>query len=418
MNSDKQIELLNQLLVRCRDSEYYRQKLPVEPIKTLEEFRRIPLTTKEDLREWSPFGLVCVPRSRLYQYHETFGTTGTPVSSWFTRFDMDTIANGLGEWGVNFNENDIVLNRFPYAISSAAHFLQVAAQHKNACVIPASSRTTVTPFNRVIRMMRKLQVTILAGLPLQMLLIAETAEMMGFSPADDFPYLRAIITAGESLSDSRRKLLNKIWNVPVYGHYGMTEFGPVIMDCSFGNAHVLENDHYVEILREDLQTEAKPGEFGNLVISTLKREATPMLRLLTGDRVRYIDKNCPCGITKCFEVRGRMGETLNAGDKDFDNWDMEEIISHFPCQRFWVAGPALDGINLIVEKEKETDTVEAELIADLENRYGTKLMVKLVPKGTLYNRAELLSVGIVGKPKYFYSYQEMQDKAYLDSARV
>lgn len=417
MNKEGKLQILNELLRHCRVSPFYQRRIPAQPITSLEEFENIPLTTKEDLRAVSPFDLVCIPRQRLYQYHETFGTTGKPVSSWFTLNDMQSIAGVLAAWGVNFNENDIVLVRFPYAISSAAHFVHFAAQARKAAVIPASSRSTVSPFIRVIDLMQKLQVTVLACLPLQALLIAETAEMLDLNPGKDFPHLRAIATAGEPHPPKRRELLEKIWRVPIYDHYGMTETGPVSIQCQYGNYHVPADSFYIEVLDSDLKTHVKPGECGYLVITTLKREATPMLRYMTGDRVKVWQQKCSCGADNFLEMRGRREDTITTETKVFDRWDLEEIVSNFPCRRFWVAGPAEHGIHLVVEKEFNSDLVAPELLRELEERYDTCIELELVPRGTLYDRSELSAIGVVGKPQYIYTAAEMKARTYLTARK-
>ncbi len=166
------------------------------------------------------------------------------------------------DWGVRINQEDTVLIRYPYAISSPAHLLQAAAQAQGACVIPASSRSTVSPFPRIVNLLQKLEVTVLAGLPLQMVLIAETAELLGLNPREAFPHLRAICTAGEALPDPRRKLIEKIWGKPVFDHYGMTECGPLVLDCEYQTPHTQDDYFYYELLADDLHSEVNPGDVG------------------------------------------------------------------------------------------------------------------------------------------------------------
>lgn len=409
---------LNQVINRCRKAPFYRDRLPRLPLRSVEEFSSIPLTTKEDLRRNSPFGLLCVAPDRLYQYHESYGTTGTPVSVWLTRQDLRLNAEALQHWGVNFHPGDLVLNRFPYAISAIAHTVSDAVKLRGACVLPASSRSLVSPFTRVVKLLQKLRVTVLAGLPLQALLIAETAGLMGLDPKVDFPALRALCTAGELLSPGRRQTLEEIWGVPVFDNYGTTEIGVAIVDCQWQRAHPCEDQCYLEILREDLSTPAQEGETGLLVVNTLQREATPLLRYLTGDRARLIREECTCGRNTVLEVRGRTDYLVTVGNRRVDLWDLEELVSRLPCRRFWVAAPCGSGLELVVEEESPGQTVPAELLAQLEQEYQMKLSVTVVSKGTLYDRQELLAVGVVGKPQYLYTPAEMAAQKYLKSVRV
>ena len=418
MVHENRLTAINQFIEHCRKAPFYRERLPDELLSSIHEFKKIPLTTKEDLREISPFDLVCVPHKKLYQYHESFGTTGTPISTWVTKEDIRLHAKNINSGGLKFTQNDIVLIRFPYAISSIAHNLHFAAQSKGACVIPASSRTTITPFTRVIDLMQKLKVTVLAGLPQQALLIAETAEIMGLEPSKDFPNLRAIFTAGEALTTGKRKLLEGIWGVPITDNFGMTEIGSGAISCQFGRHHIPGDECIFEILDNQLIKEVESGQIGNLVITTLKKQAAPIIRYVTGDRARILPGKCTCGEEYSFEHHGRSSEIIKLGSRILDCWDLTEIVSSFPCQRFWVAGPNAEGLKFVVEEEKSGNSVSTDLINNLEERYKLKLEIEIVPKGTLYDRKELFEVAEVGKPRYIYTAEELEQKTYLKPVKI
>lgn len=203
MTAEK-LEALNRIIRESKTAPFYRDRLPQQPLSSLADLKKISLTTKADLRASSPFGLLAVPGEELVQYHESSGTTGEPVSVWFTRDDVVHNARQIARCGVGLGPTDIVLIRFPYALSAAAHMVQAAAQLCGACVVPAGGRTSVTPFPKVVDLMRRLGVTVLACLSLQAVMIAEVAEMMGLHPRRDFPALRAICAAGETLPPGRR----------------------------------------------------------------------------------------------------------------------------------------------------------------------------------------------------------------------
>jgi phenylacetate-CoA ligase len=391
---------LNRVIKHARASAFYRERLPTSPLRSPADLKRIPILTKDDVRRQSPHGLVCVPREELLQYHESSATTGKPVSVWFSKSDLAEIGEHFSRWGVGFKGGDRVLVRFPYALSSSAHLVQAAAQHAGACVVPADSATNITPLPRVVELMQKLQVSVLATISFSAVMLAEAAEMLGFSARHDFPHLRAICCAGEPLTRHRRELLEALWGVPVYDNYGMTEAGPLAMDCEERQMHPWEQYFWLEILDDRLENEVDPGKTGQLVVTTLATRATPMIRYLTGDRVRRLPQRCECGQSSTLQIRGRSDDTLWIGGTPFDLWKLEAIVSQFPSRRFWRVAPLQDGLSFVVEKERDDDRIEPSILEGLERIHGTRLKVDLVPKGTLYNRKELVSFGMAGKPVY------------------
>jgi len=401
MTRSEQLERLAPVLRHARSAPFYRERLPATPLQSWEDFQRLPFTTKEDLRQQSPHGLVCVPGHELLQYHESSATTGTPVSVWYSGGDLVEIEERFSEWGVGFAPGDRVLIRFPYALSTIGHFVHAAAQHKRACVIPADSRTSITPLPRVVELLKKLHVTVLATISLSAVMIAEAAEMAGLAPRRDFPHLRAICCAGEPLTRARRQLLEELWGVPVYDNYGMTETGPQAMDCREQRLHPWQDHFWMEVLDERLEKEVAPGETGQLVVTSLTRRASPVIRYLTGDRVQRLEQPCGCGQTSTLRIRGREDDLLWSQGRPFDLWDLEEIVSQLPGRRFWRATRGPEGqLHFTVEQERDGDSLRPDLLSRLEAHHGVRLKVDLVPRGTLYDRSEPISFGMTGKPIY------------------
>lgn len=408
------LKLLNEELEQCRKSPFYNKRLPDKPLSSISEIKKLPFTTKEDIRNNSPFGLLSVPVKELFQYHETFGTTGIPASTWLTREDFIDFVNRINEGEIDFTQEDIVLIRFPYAISSVAHFMHAAVQAKGACVIPASSRNTISPFTRVVSLLKKLNVTVLASLPLQAILLAETAQMLGLNPRNDFPDLRAIYNGGEALPPGKRKLIEELWNVPVYDNYGMTETGPIAVACKNGKLHPFESRFIIEVLDDDYKSEVGIGNVGNLVLTTLTRKAEPLVRYITGDRVRLVKSKCSCGAEVTIEVHGRQQDILKIKDRLIDIWDLDDIIYSLGNISFWVAGPVNDKLKIVAENENLNSNEVQKQFEFLQSKYGISIEVEYVPPGTLHDTNGLLMVGQVGKPKYIYSEEEMERKTYLD----
>ncbi len=408
---------LNELLEEAKRAPFYRDRLAAAPLASLTDLGRIPITTKEDLRQHSPYGLLCASPEERYDYYESFGTSGKPVSIWLSREDFLHTARQMALCGVKMRSDDVVLIRFPYAISQIAHVFHEAAHQCNACVIPASSRSTLSPFSRVVHMMTELNVSVLACLPLQALLLAETAELLGLVPGRDFPALRAICTAGEPLLGPRRRMLEELWRVPIFDFYGMTEIGTAAVERACRRMHPLTDDFLFEILDDGLSAPVPEGEVGHLVITALRRRATPVIRYLTGDRARLVREPCSCGADLRLELRGRAADALEVDGKRFDLWDLEEIAGEVEGRRLWAVGPRWHGLHFVVEALDPESGVSDETLARIERTYGVRVRIDLVPVGTLYDRRELLHVGSFGKPRYVYTREEMRDKAFVHQGK-
>ncbi|MFQ5733793.1 MAG: phenylacetate--CoA ligase family protein, partial [Planctomycetaceae bacterium] len=351
-----QLDRLRETVAAAKRSTHYGPVLSNVRLEVLDDLTALPLTTKDDVRSASPFGLVAVDRKDLFQYHESFGTTGTPASGWLTRGDLENYAAQINQTAVNLGRCDRVLVRFPYAISVPAHIVTQAARNRDACVIPASSRTAVSPHPRIVELLEKLEATVLCCLPMEAIWLAETARLMGRDATRDFPHLRAICTAGELLSDARRQRIADLWNVGVFNMYGCTEAGNIAADCEFGRLH-LSWDHFVlEVLDETNWQPVAPSMLGTAVLTTLTREAMPLLRYVLGDNVRlHADHECPCG--RKSPIVEHFGRDLNrfqlAGRWRFVK-DLEELLLQGPVEavgNLWLIEIRSGEVRLRVEAE-------------------------------------------------------------------
>ncbi|MCW2276750.1 phenylacetate--CoA ligase family protein [Heliophilum fasciatum] len=419
-----QLTALNQAIARARQAPFYHDRLPAEELTDLHQLKTLPLVTKDDLRQQSPWGLLATDRRQLRQYHESFGTTGTPVSTWLTSADLADNAWQVNQCGIDFRPGDRVLIRYPYALSLIAHMIHRAAQQKGATVIAASSRNTITPFARVIQLMQKLDITVLAALPMQAILLAETAAMLGKDSRSDFPALRAIEVGGELLTPRKRRWIEDLWQVPVIELYGMTEAGTCLADCGNGRLHLIEDHFIIELLDDNWQTEVPDGQIGNLVITTITEKATPLIRFRTDDRARKILSPCACGRGAAYELRGRRHDLITIAGQELDLWDLDELVGTLPGHHLWVAGPSgppskgLSGNILHLVIEETVDPLPPDWTAQLQARVPFPLQLTAVPYGTLYNRQNLLSTAEVGKPRYLFTAEEMDEQAYRSCTRL
>jgi phenylacetate-CoA ligase len=399
-----QLERLRASVEAAARSPHYAPRLSGVEIKSLDDLRRLPLTTKEDVRAASPFGLVAVERERLFQYHESFGTTGAPASSWLTEADLNHYADQINQAALDLHPGDRLLVRFPYAISVPAHIVTQAARRRGACVIPASSRTSISPYPRVIDLLTRLETTVLGCLPMEAILLAEAALKLGRDPARDFPHLRAIGVAGEMLSDARKARIAALWNARVVNMYGCTEAGNIATDCPAGRLHLAWDHFLLEALDPATLDPAPPGRMGIAALTTLTREAMPLVRYLLGDYLRLIeDHGCPCG--RQAPVVDHYGRDLNrfefAGQGYFVR-DLEDRLLDSPVEalgNLWLIEVRPQVVRFRVEASRPDPELYRRLEARIGDELGLPLVIDAVAPGGLMDRERLLRIDPVNKPR-------------------
>jgi phenylacetate-CoA ligase len=370
----------------------------------MDDLSTLPLTTKDDVRSASPFGLVAVDQEELFQYHESFGTTGTPASGWLTRGDLENYAAQINQTAVNLDRGDRVLVRFPYAISVPAHIVTQAARNRDACVIPASSRTAVSPHTRIVELLQKLEVTVIGCLPMEAIWLGETARLMGRDPSRDFPHLRAICTAGELLTDARRQRIADLWDARVFNMYGCTEAGNIAADCEFGRLHLSWDHFLLEGLDETTSRPVAPGEMGTAVLTTLTREAMPLLRYTLGDYVRLrSEHDCPCGRkSPVIEHFGRDLNRFQFGGRWHFVKDLEELLLQAPVEaigNLWLIEVRSSEVRFRVEAEHPDPSLYQSLEKRFRDESELPLRIDAVSPGSILDRSRLMKIEPVNKPR-------------------
>jgi len=297
-------------------NEFYHKKLKdagVKPddIKTLDDITKIPFLTKDDLRQYYPFGLLCVPLDEVVEVHASSGTTGKPVVGAYTKNDLEVWGEVMARslYANGLRRGDVMQNAYGYGLFTGAHGFEKGAQKIGAMVVPISSGNT----KRQITIMKDFGTTALASTPSYSLYMAEVAEEMGFSPADDFK-LRLGLFGAEAWSDEMRKAIEKRWGITAYEHYGLTEIiGPgVVSECEEKHLHI-NADHFLpEVIDPKTGEQLEPGEEGELVFTTLTKEAFPVLRFRTKDIAVYTEEECECGRTLPIQsrIKGRSDDMM------------------------------------------------------------------------------------------------------------
>jgi phenylacetate-CoA ligase len=295
--------------------EFYRKKmqqLGIEPgdINGIDDLNKLPFTTKNDLRDNYPFGLFAVPQSEVVRIHASSGTTGKATVVGYTRKDIEIwqecVARVLAMDGVG--PHDKIQVAYGYGLFTGGLGLHYGAENLGATVIPMSTGNT----QKLITMMQDFGATAIACTPSYLLHIAETLEEQGQIKNIQ---LKTAICGAEPWTENMRKEIEEKLNIKAYDIYGLSEIlGPgVAADCEYHNGLHVYEDHFVpEIINPDTLQPCKEGEVGELVFTTITKEALPLFRYRTKDLTSISYNKCECGRTmaRISRFKGRSDDML------------------------------------------------------------------------------------------------------------
>ena len=354
-------------------------------VKSLDDVARIPFVQKQDLRDAYPYGMLAVPLKDLREIHMSSGTTGIATVGAYTEHDIKI-------WGECFSravdyahgdENDVMQICYGYGLFTGglgAHYGSISA---GCATIPISAGNT----ERQIRILREMGPTILACTPSYAMHIADTAIEMGLDPARDFN-LRAGIHGAEPFSDNFRRDLERKLGYHVLDIYGLTEtMGPgVAIECwEQQGLHIAEDHFYPEIINPETGEVLPDGEWGELVITTLDREASPVVRYRTRDITRIIPGECLCGRThrRIDRIHGRTDDMLIIRGVNVFPSQIEDVMKTFPEMSSWYQievdtdHRSLDIVTLKAEPNPDVDLDSIADIDRLQKRIGAALKAAL-----------------------------------------
>jgi len=311
-----QLHRLRETVARASRVPFYQklfEKDGITPdsIRSLDDIRRLPFTTKQDMRDNYPLGLCAVPREQLIRIHGSSGTTGTPTFVGYTRNDLETWSGLCARFLVagGLRPEHVVQVSFGYGLFTGGFGLHYGIERVGAAIIPAASGNTP----RQIMLMRDLQPDVLIATPSYALNIADVARSMGMDPAG--LSLKYAHFGGEMWTEDMRTEIERQLNLLAFNNYGLSEIiGPGVSgECGVRQGMHLQEDHFlVECLDPDTLEPVGDYEYGELVITTLTREAQPMIRYRTRDIAALDPCPCPCGRTgrRMSRVIGRSDDML------------------------------------------------------------------------------------------------------------
>lgn len=399
-------------------SPFYRARFAGRTIpSTRAELMDTPMTSKQDLRDAYPFGLLAVDQEELATYHESSGTAGAPTASYYTEQDWTDLAERYARKWTGIHASDVFLVRTPYALMITGHLAHRAARLHGATVVPGDNRSLAMPYSRVVRVMHDLGVTLTWSMPTEALIWAAAARLAGYRPDSDFPALRALFVGGEPLTRARRARISQIWGVPVVEEYGSTETGSLAGECPEGNLHFWSDRAIPEVYHPATATTSAEGS-GQLVVTPLYRKAMPLLRYNLEDTVELAYRDCACGWhLPVIRVLGRSAFGYPVGSVQVTQHDLEELVFALPAEHevlFWraKAQPHLLRVEVEVSPPQRSAAVTA-LDQAIRSRLGTPCEVRGVDPGTLVPQATLTTSQDVVKPRSLFGPDEDWSKGLL-----
>ncbi|MCD6342491.1 MAG: phenylacetate--CoA ligase [Spirochaetaceae bacterium] len=358
-----QIERLQATLHRVyRNVSFYKalydkEGIQIDSIKSLDDLKKLPFTTKNDLRQSYPYEAFAVPLRDIVRIHSTSGTTGKPIVVGYTKNDLKTwsslVARILSAAGVT--SHDFVQIAFDYSLSTGGFGFHYGAEKIGASVIPYSGDDVM----KQIQVMKDYRTTTLVSTPGYALHVASLMEEMGRDTQE--LNLSTGLFGSEPWSENLRKEIESRLKIEAFDNYGLTEIiGPgVAFECEKHSGLHVNEDHFIlEIINPDTLEEVPSGEQGELVFTTLTKEGFPLIRYRTGDISSIVEGNCTCGRTtaRIRRISGRTDDMIIVDGRNIFPSNIEEILFEIEGvePHFQIVLSREDGVDIIELKVEVT----------------------------------------------------------------
>ena len=374
------------------NNSFYREKfkslgLIPEDIKSLSDISNLGFIDKNDFRDQYPFGMLCLPESEIREMHMSSGSTGTPVAMFYDEHDLDQWAECMARCyhmaGVLTGDKVQITPSF--GLFNGGFGMYHGARKANLFIVPAGSGNT----SRQVNLIKNFNVKCLTGVVSYGIRIMEVMEDMGV----ELPSLKVGIFGAETFSDKMREKIESGLGIKAFDIYGMTETGGVGttgMDCeAHEGIHVWEDQYIIEIVNPETGEILPDGEIGEVVFTSLNRNAIPIIRFKTGDISKIVSREkCSCGRThtRIARIQGRRDDMLIIKGVNFFPKQVEQALMEIPG--------VLNNYRIIISEDNLVKDVRIEVEAE-EGVTGYMVEKKLKealgfsPKGDVYKPGEL-----------------------------
>jgi phenylacetate-CoA ligase len=388
--ADWQLQQLNVLLEHAgMHSSFYRKQKAVgrlpDRLHCYEELAQLPFTTKEDLRNEYPLGFLAVPQAELSRYGESTGTSGRPTSSFITYEDWIRGNVWVEEsFRHYFSSDDTAFIAIPYELTFASYDIDRALEQLGVTIVAAGTLNQICPFPRLVQMMRDLHPTCLVCTPTRALRLFDMLVDQGYNPLD--VGLRKLLYVGETCSSAKLRKIAECWNIELITAYGSTETNSLALQCPLGRSHLSEGRYCFEIVDPETGVLQPAGVPGEIILTSLRSRAMPLIRYRTGDLGVVGEEPCACGSPRrTLQHLGRVMESLEVEGTNIGKLALEEVILSAEGTGVYYAAGERDGrLEICVEALLGAGTsVCAEVQHAVYEAFGIRAAVKPVPRRVL-----------------------------------
>jgi len=391
-----QLDRLRQMAVRAYERvESVRQRwddLGINPhkINSLSDLQEYPFTRKQDLRDSYPYGLLACPLEEVNRVHASSGTTGQPIVVAYTRRDIEiwsmAMLRTLRCYGIRVD--DVLQNAYGYGLFTGGLGVHYGAEHIGATVVPTSGGNT----DRQIQVLQEFGATVICCTPSYFLHLIDRAEQTGI----DFKKLplRIGVFGAEPWSEAMRDRIERSADIRAFDIYGLSEIvGPgVAAECEAQDGlHIFEDLFFPEVIDPETLEVLPPGEEGELVLTTLSKEAMPLIRYRTGDITAFLPEPCRCGRTlrRMRRIARRSDDMLiirgvNVYPAQIESalLSVKGTLPHYQIEL--TRRDDLDQVAVHVEVESsDNDSLHAEVVQVMKKAIGLRVDVELLSPQTL-----------------------------------
>jgi len=333
-----QWQRLQQTLQRASHaSPFYAKRLKQAGISSVElkglaDISRVPLTSKQDLRDHYPYGFICIPREHLLRLHVSSGTTGQATAVFYSRQDVDSWADLMARcmYMTGARPGDVFQNMTGYGLFTGGLGFHYGAERLGALTIPAGAGNT----KRQIQLLQDFSTTIIHIIPSYALHLMEVMTEQGINPRERLQ-LRIAYLGAEPYSEEVRQRVEAFYGIRAYNSYGLSEMnGPgVAFECPEQNGlHIWEDAYLVEVVDPNTAEPVPDGNYGELVLTTIDREAMPLIRYRTRDLTRILPGDCPCGRAhrRLDRIQGRSDDMFIIKGVNIFPVQVEQVLMSVP----------------------------------------------------------------------------------------